>query len=246
MASLGAHSNLVKPTVLKLAKADTKRRRCYFHYHSNKSDNDVESLVISSEPGFLTKVGLSRQDRRQQHHQMVQETVIPLSLSSSSAVSPDPILDFSPTKPLTVLPSPLSIIHDSLQLRLAAITSTTAFTSTNSSNSIVDEPYSSLSVTFVGEETLYSTVATDGHEEWEEPVSTVFDGNSVTASLDNIADFVATSIVHKLGNISINENTTTDDACIKNLNIAKLTAARRCKIRAGVKLSSLYGTRYVR
>lgn len=240
MASLGAHSNLVKPTFLKLVKADTTRRRRYFYYQLNKSDEDVESLAASSEPGFLTKVGLSRQDRRQQHHQMVQETVIPLSLSSSSAVSPDPNLDFSPTMPLTALPSPLSVIHDSLQLRLAA------FTSINSSNSTIDEPYSSLSVSFVGEETICNTFATDSHEEWEEPVSTVLDDDPVTASLDKLADFVATSIEHKLGNISINENTTTDDTCIKNLNLAKLTAARRCKIRAGVKLSSLYGTRYVR
>ncbi|KAF5096373.1 hypothetical protein D0Z00_002797 [Geotrichum galactomycetum] len=201
---------------------------------------------------------------------MVTETATPLSLSTSlsemelglPSTTSSPISSRLPLSCSTIHDSlefrlaaalPCSTIHDSLEFRLAAadaaaaVATTTNTTTSTPPNVTTDcttgESFELLSPGFGQEATLCGTLTESVHTaSWGNTDSTAFSSSPTTALLLEEEVAVAEDPKHRFssGNVSSSSSPASYDS------VTRHKSNHYRKVRAGIKLFSLYRTRYVR
>lgn len=260
MASISTHPNLIKPSLIKMTRADTSRHRWHHFKHDGTAVHLLTNFLGLSS---ITRMELDQRQhqgqhqgqyqRQQQDHQMAPEAATPLALST---MLPELELDLPPTT-LSPTVSPLlpqgSTIHDSLEFRLAAAATVAAdtpntanFMSPNDTMDCADSELSgSLSPGSGQEATLCSTLTTSVHAAWGNTVSTAFSSSLTTPLLVEEKESTTTGdgtagFKHRSNSGSFSSSPIGHDS------VTRHESNHSHKARMGIKLFSLHRTRYVR
>lgn len=260
MASISTHPNLIKPSLIKMTRADTSRHRWHHFKHDGIA---VHLLTNSLGLSSITRMDLDQRQhqgqhqgqhqRQQQDHQMAPEAATSLALSK---MLPELELDLPPTTlspTVSPLPPQGSTIHDSLEFRLAAAATVAAdtlntanFMSPNDTMDCADSELSgSLSPGSGQEATLCGTLTTSLHAAWGNTVSTAFSSSLMTPLLVEEEESTITGdgtagFKHRSNSGSFSSSPISHD------NVTRHKSNHSHKARMGIKLFSLQCTRYVR